>query len=207
MCDIRKKGPQRARKAGGSRCPALLALMLLAAAPFFTLGPFSASAVHAQEYGRFGLGLKTGAAAGPMGIQLAWNYNRHLQLCAGGGGTSELLAVLDRSRTDSYFLMGKYYLDHLYFETGYARKTTKAEQVQSEKARMTFRTEHAIPMHIGYEFGHRRGFYFSTTAGYFYVIGEGGVLVSPRIDAEPGKTAKSAESGFTAGLSVGYYLW
>ncbi|MDB5051062.1 MAG: hypothetical protein JWO30_4133 [Fibrobacteres bacterium] len=180
-----------------SRCRALLpALLLLAAAPS-----------GAQEYGRMGLALKSGAAAGPMGIQLAWNFSPHIQICAGGGGTSDLLAVLDRSRTDSYFLMGKYYLQHLFFETGYALKTTKAENVVMEKSRLVSRTEQAIPMHIGYEFGHRRGFYFATSVGYFYVIGGGGAVVSPRIDASQGVSATSAESGPTAGLSVGYYLW
>jgi hypothetical protein len=163
--------------------------------------------LQAQEYGRFGLGLKTGAAAGPMGVQLAWNFSPHIQAACGGGGTSDLLAALDRSRTDSYFLLGKYYLQHVFFESGYAVKTTKAENVQSEKVRSVSRTEQAIPLHVGYEFGHRRGFYFATSVGYFFVIGGGGVVVSPRIDASPGKSATSAESGLTAGLAVGYYLW
>lgn len=187
-------GPRTA-SLSGMALPILLLLALIS--------PARAQA----EYGRFGLALKTGAAAGPMGIQLSWNFSPHLQICAGGGGTSELLAVLDRSRTDSYFLMGKYYLKHVFFETGYSRKTTKAENVESEQVRKTFRTEQGIPLHIGYEFGHRRGFFFATSAGYYHVIGGGGVVVSPRIDASPGVSARSAESGPTAGASVGYYLF
>ncbi|MEO6097580.1 MAG: hypothetical protein ABIW76_18770 [Fibrobacteria bacterium] len=167
----------------------------------------SDASAQERQYGRFGLAVKSGAAAGPMGIQLAYNFSRHLQICAGGGGTTDLLSIIDRSRTDSYFVMGKYYFDHVFFETGYARKTTKAEQLQGEAAELAYRTEQAIPLHIGYEFGHRLGFYFATTAGYFYVLGEGGVGVTPRIGTDPGKTAKSAESGPTIGLSVGYYLW
>jgi hypothetical protein len=151
-------------------------------------------------------------AAGPMGVQLSWNITRHLQFCAGGGGTSDLLAALDRSRTDSYFLMGKYYLDHVFLETGYALKSTKAENVEvemagAERAVSVSRTEQAIPIHLGYEFGHRRGFYFATSVGYFYVIGGGDVVVSTRTAADPGKSATSAKSGPTVGLSVGYYLW
>ncbi len=169
-------------------------------------GPRQASADE-REFGRFGLAIKSGAAAGPIGIQLAWNINRHIQLCGGGGGTSELLSLLDRSRTDSYFLMGKYYLDHLYFESGYARKTTKTEQIIGDRADNSYQTELAIPFHIGYEFGHRQGFYFSACAGYFYVLGGGGTVVSSRADVQPGTTARSAESGPTVGLSVGYYLW
>jgi hypothetical protein len=199
-----ENGPRRARQAMRSRCPALLAILLLAAAPFSAA---YASAGDDRPFGRFGLALKTGAAAGPMGVQLAWNINRHIQLCAGGGGTADYLSLLDRSRTDSYFAMGKYYLDHLYFETGYARKTTKAEFINGDDAQSTYRTEQAVPVHVGYEFGHRQGFYFSTSAGYFYVIGDGGVIVSPRNDADGSSSARSAKSGFTAGLSVGYYLW
>lgn len=199
MCKAKNgKGPQRALDTIGTRCLALMAFLLLAAAP---------SPRAQSDFGRVGLALKSGAAAGPMGIQLSWNFSPHLQASIGGGGTSELLAVLDRSRTDSYFLLGKYYLKHLYLETGYSLKTTKAENVVSEQVRMASRTEQGIPIHLGYEFGHRRGFFFATAMGYHYVIGGGGVVVSPRIDANPGKSATSAESGLTAGVSVGYYLF
>jgi hypothetical protein len=175
----------------------------------FPLVLFSATAAicPAQEYARFGLSLKSGEGAGPMGIQLAWNFNRHLQACIGGGGTAEVLSWLDRSRTDSYFLMGKYYLDHLYFETGYSVKTTRAENVFAEKVRLATRTEQGVPFYVGYEFGHRRGFYFSTAAGYLYVFGGGGKVVSPQIDAQKGTTATSARSSPSFGMSVGYYLW
>lgn len=164
-------------------------------------------APRAQEFGRFGLSLKSGEGAGAMGIQLAWNYDRHFQLCAGGGGTAEILAWEDHSRTDSYFIMGKTYLDHLYFESGYALKVTKAENVLGDKVRRVSRAEHGIPFYLGYEFGHRRGFYFSTAAGWLWVAGGGGKVVSPDIDAKKGSSATSAESGPSFGMSVGYYLW
>ena len=167
----------------------------------------SSALAQDRNYNRFGLSLKSGEGAGPMGIQLAWNANRHFQVCAGGGGTAELLAWQDHSRTDSYFLMAKYYFDHLYLETGYAYKRTHAENVVSEKVRSVTRGEQGIPMYIGYEFGHRSGFYFSTAAGYLYVAGGGGVVVSPKIDADAGTSATSAQSGPSFGMSVGYYLW
>ncbi len=184
------------RNAGAGRWAKTLAALLAVA-----------SAGAAQEYNRFGISLKSGEGAGPMGIQLAWNFNRHAQACIGGGGTAELISFLDRSRTDSYFAMGKLYLDHLYFESGYSLKTTRAENVFEEKVRLAKRTEQGIPAYIGYEFGHRRGFYFSTAAGYLYVFGGGGVAVTPQIDAKKGTPAKSAESGPSFGMSVGYYLW
>lgn len=190
-------------------CAAVSVLVSGAGAEAAGAGAAGAGAAGGEEreYGRFGLAVKTGAAAGPMGIQLAYNFSRRLQLCAGGGGTSEFLSLLDRSRTDSYFIMGKYYFKHVFFESGYARKTTRAESIEGENAERRYITEQAIPLHVGYEFGHRLGFYFSTTAGYFHVIGDGGVLVSPRSNPDPKLSVRSAESGFTAGLSVGYYLW
>lgn len=181
----------------GTKRACLAALLLLALA----------LAAPAQEFNRFGLSLKSGEGAGPMGVQLSWNFSKRLQACVGGGGTAELLVWEDRSRTDSYFAMGKYYLKHLYFETGYSLKVTKAENVLAEQARTARRAEHGIPFYIGYEFGHRRGFYFSTAAGYLYVIGGGGRMVTPQIDAKPGETATSAQSGPSFGMSVGYYLW
>jgi len=175
----------------------LLAALLLGAA----------SAASAQEFGRFGLALKSGEGAGPMGIQLAWNFSPHLQACIGGGGTAELLVWEDRSRTDSYFVMGKYYLKHLYFESGYSLKVTKAENVLGEEARTARRAEHGIPVYLGYEFGNRRGFYFSTAAGFLYVVGGGGRTVTPQIGTSEGIAATSAQSGPSFGMSVGYYLW
>ncbi|HKP96928.1 MAG TPA: hypothetical protein VJ385_14340 [Fibrobacteria bacterium] len=185
---------------------ALLALLLSAAG----------SPARAQDYyGRMGVALKSGAAAGPMGIQLAWNFSPHWQICAGGGGTSDVLTLLDRdrpgnsfSRTDSYFTMGKYYLDHVFFETGYALKVAKSESVQSERARVASRVQHAVPMHIGYEFGHRRGFYFASSVGYFLGVGgRSGGLGFPGADMASLTGYASADSGPTVGLSVGYYLY
>lgn len=166
-----------------------------------------AALAQERDFNRFGLSLKSGEAAGPMGIQLSMNFNKHFQACIGGGGTAELLVWEDRSRTDSYFAMGKAYLKHLYFETGYSLKVTKAENVVAEQARTARRAEHGIPLYVGYEFGHRRGFYFSTAAGFLYVIGGGGHVVTPQIGAKPGEAATSAESGPSFGMSVGYYLW
>lgn len=167
-----------------------------------------AAGASAQEFNRFGISLKSGEGAGPMGIQLAWNFTRHLQACVGGGGTADLLTFLDRSRTDSYFAMGKVYLDHLYFESGYSYKVTRAENVSGEQVRQAERREDGVPFYVGYEFGHRRGFYFSTAAGYLYIKGGGGVAVTPqKIDAQTGTPATSAKSGPSFGMSVGYYLW
>jgi hypothetical protein len=192
----KKKGTQRTRKAGRNRYPAVrLAVALIAAA----------CSAWAQEYGRFGLAIKSGAAAGPMGIQLAWNLSRSVQLCAGGGGTSDPFAIHDRHRTDSYFMMGKYYLDHIFFETGYAVKVIRSEAIQAEKVDQHSRMQPAIPMHVGYEFGHRRGFYFATSVGYFYAIGGGYAL--PSFDVSTLTSVEKADSGPTVGLTVGYYLW
>lgn len=197
-------GPRRARKAGSNRCPGLTVILLLAAA----------ACARGQEFGRFGLALKSGAAAGPMGIQLAWNLSPHYQLCAGGGGTSDILYLFNRGRTassfkrtDSYFFLGKYYLEHVFFETGYALKVTQSETLEAERVHRSSLIRHAIPMHVGYEFGHRRGFYFASSVGYFYVVGEKGVEVQPDLDVGSLTGAVSGGSGPTVGISVGYYLY
>lgn len=170
-----------------------------------------AACASAQEYGRFGLAVKSGEAAGPMGIQLAWNLSPRLQACVGGGGVADLLIYVNRSRTDSYFLMGKVYLKHLYAQTGYSLKVTKSEYLDPERkdrgVLKASRAEHGIPLHIGYEFGHRRGFYFSTSAGILFVPDGGGRQVGPFVDGIPKVNAISAQTGPSFGMSVGYYLW
>lgn len=184
------------------RTPAALAALALSLAVVCARG---------QEYGRFGLAVKSGEAAGPMGIQLAWNLSPHLQLCAGGGGVADLLIYVNRSRTDSYFLTGKAYLKHLYVQTGYSLKVTKSEYLDPEQKERgvlkASRAEHGIPLHIGYEFGHRRGFYFSTSAGILIVPDGGGKRVGPFVDGIPKSDAVSARTGPSFGMSVGYYLW
>jgi hypothetical protein len=173
-----------------------------------------AAALEEPDFGRIGLALKSGAAAGAMGIQIAWNFTPHLQLCAGGGGTSDFFSLFDRnrtgnsfSRTDSYFMMGKVYLDHVFFESGYALKVVQAETIVSERVRRAFRFQSAIPMHVGYEFGHRRGFYFATSAGYFLGVGGRAGFSLPGADIRQLTGYASADSGPTVGLSVGYYLY
>jgi hypothetical protein len=169
---------------------------------------------EAPDFGRIGVALKSGAAAGAMGIQLAWNFSPHIQLCAGGGGTSDFFSLFDRnrtgnsfSRTDSYFMMGKYYLKHVFFESGYALKVVQSENIVSESVHRKFRFQSAIPMHVGYEFGHRRGFYFATSAGYFLGIGGRAGFSLPGADLRDLTGYASADSGPTVGLSVGYYLY
>ena len=163
-----------------------------------------------RPYGRFGLGLKSGEAAGAMGIQVAWNFNRHLQACAGAGGMTDLdvaLAFLkDRSRTDSYYLLGKVYWDHLYLSTGYSLKVSKIEEAMSGGVFTANKSEQGIPFHLGYEFGHRQGFFYSTSVGYLYVFGggnrdvaKGTILVSSK--------ARTAKTGPSFGMAIGYYLW
>jgi hypothetical protein len=163
---------------------------------------------ESREYGRFGLSLKSGEAAGAMGIQFAWNFNCHVQVCAGAGGVADLDPFLtgDRGRTDSYFLLGKAYWDHAYLATGYSLKVSRFEKTLSGEVLTASRAENGIPLHVGYEFGHRSGFYFSTSIGYLYVLGGGQRDVAQGTAAEPSKS-RTAKSGPSAGVAVGYYLW
>jgi hypothetical protein len=161
-----------------------------------------------REFGHFGLALKSGEAAGVMGIQVAWNFTRRLQFCAGAGGMTDVdyLVTGKRGRTDSYYLLSKVYLDHLYLTTGYSLKVSKIERTLGDAIATNTKEEQGIPLSLGYEFGHRQGFYFSTSAGYLLVISEGNrdVGAGSEIGAS---TARTAKSGPNIGLSIGYYLW
>jgi hypothetical protein len=161
-----------------------------------------------REFGHFGLALKSGEAAGVMGIQVAWNFNRHLQLCAGAGGITDIdyLITGKRGRTDSYYLLGKVYWKHLYLTTGYSLKASKIERTQGDDIITNRKQEQGIPLSLGYEFGHRKGFYFSTSAGYLLVLTEGNRDVGTG-SVLGASTSKTAKSGPNIGLSVGYYLW
>ncbi len=167
-----------------------------------------AVAEESREFGRFGLALKTGEAAGAMGIQVAWNFTRHAQICGGVGGVADLDPFLsgNRGRTDSYFLLAKGYRDHLYVATGYSLKNSRIEKAVTGSLYTATRPEHGIPFHIGYEFGHRSGFFYATSIGYLYVFGGGHRDVAAG-SAIISSTSRTAKSGPSLGMSIGYYLW
>lgn len=167
----------------------------------------AANAARAQEFGRFGLSLKMGECAGAFGIHAAYNLDRHWQLAAGVGGTGlpMFLAQFGDARTDSYFLLGRAYLKHLYFSTGYSLKRSRVTMgidgiVYDESA-----IAHGIPFHLGYEFGRRRGFFFATSIGFLYVFKGGGETV--KIDQPRGTaTTQAAQTSPSIGVSLGYYF-
>ena len=167
----------------------------------------SGSTPAPRKMGRFGLSLKSGEAGGAFGIQVAWNFNRHLQFCSGTGGISDWNTYLfsDRTRTDSYYLMGKMYLDHLYFATGYSLKVSRVELSDPISVSTYSRSEHGIPIHVGYEFGHRNGFFFSTSVGYLALFGGGNRNVVTGSKAFT-SNVRTSESGPSLGMAVGYYL-
>ena len=161
-----------------------------------------------REFGRFGLALKAGEAAGAMGIQVTWNFTHHAQICGGVGGVADLDPFLsgNRGRTDSYFLLAKGYWDHVYVATGYSLKKSRIEKVVTGSLYTANRSEQGIPFHIGYEFGHRSGFFYATSVGYHYVIGGGNRDVAAGT-AIGTSTSRTAKSGPSLGMSIGYYLW
>src|SRR4051812_25904767 len=152
----------------------ILALLALSALP-----PLSA---HGQDFGRLGVALKTGENAGPLGIQAAWNFTRHLQVCASVGGLPDPFESFGQARTDSYALQGKVFLDHLYFASAYVRKVSLLEEIVDQQPNRSTRAENGASFHVGYEFGHRRGFYFATSAGYLLLVGGGGKELKPGVN-------------------------
>ena len=78
-----------------------------------------AAAPPASAVGDVGVSLKTGEGGGGIGAQVAYNFDPHWQAALGIGGASiPYLVELGDVRTDSYSLLGKYYLKHLYFAAG-----------------------------------------------------------------------------------------
>jgi hypothetical protein len=185
-----------------------LAIILCGAATSYSKDAAPPSTPEAEPFCRFGVGIKTGESAGGFGSQFSYNFSRHWQASIGAGGISAFswsTSSFD-SRTDSYFALGRYYLDHLFFATGYSLKIT---QVQLERGGVFYeasRTAHGIPVYLGYEFGDRMGFFFAASAGGLWVPVNGGKTVSVTADGET-VSSDAAGSGPSVGLSVGYYLW
>lgn len=170
------------------------------------LGPLLSLPARAQPFGPFGLAIKAGEGAGGFGAQLAYNLTPHWQACAGVGGASiPYILEFGHARTDSYFLMGKYYLHHLYFGMGYSQKRTRVERSVNERFFRDQGEEHGVLTHLGYEFGNRLGFFFSTSIGFLYVPGGG----DKKLAAGEGPNvseANTASSGPSVGITLGHYF-
>lgn len=161
---------------------------------------------RAGTFGPYGLAIKTGEGAGGFGAQLAYNLTPHWQACAGVGGASiPYILEFGHSRTDSYFLMGKYFLHHLYFGAGYSQKRTRVERSNKERLYRDQGVEHGLLTHLGYEFGNRQGFYFSTSIGFLYIPGGG----DRKLSAGEGPNvseANTAATGPSIGITLGHYF-
>ena len=176
-----------------SRACALFALLLSAASP-------------ASASGNMGLSLKTGEGGGSIGAQLAYNFDPHWQAAFGVGGAGiPYIAELGKVRTDSYSLIGKYYLKHVYLSTGYSLKHTRVREYADNAVHRASAASNGIPLHLGYEFGNRKGFFFSASAGLLYVFRNGGERVMGPGDAA-WSDARTVDTGPSLGLAVGYYF-
>ena len=171
-------------------------------------GILAAFTAGAEPPARFGIGIKCGEAAGGFGSQFSYNFDRHWQADLGAGGTSPFSWSTSsiNLRTDSYFALGRYYFDHLYLSTGYSLKVTRAEMIRAGAAHVSTHAVSGIPIHVGYEFGDRRGFFFAASAGALWVPAGGGKTVSVTVNGDSASET-SAASGPSVGLSLGYYLW
>lgn len=166
----------------------------------------SPGACAARDFGPYGLAIKMGEGAGPFGAQVAYNLNPSWQVLAGVGGASiPYLLDIGHARTDSYFLMGKFFLHHAYFSAGYSFKRTRVERSVGDKVYSASGREQGIPFHLGYEFGRRKGFFFSTSFGFLYVPGFGDRELRAGTDSLH-TTARTAKTGASIGLTVGYYF-
>lgn len=178
----------------------LLVLLLLP-----LLLPVSAAA-QAFGPGAIGLSLKAGEGGGVLGAQLAYNFDAHWQAALGVGGAGiPYLLEFGEARTDNYSLMGKYYLKHVFFATGYSLKRTRVVRVANGELHRGERSAHGLPLYVGYEFGNRRGFFFSTSMGLLYVFKNDDRQVMGPGD-EVWSDARTAKTGPSLGLTLGYYF-
>lgn len=156
--------------------------------------------------GDLGLSLKAGESGGGFGTQLAYNLNPSWQAALGVGGASiPYFIEFGNTRTDSYYLMGKYYLHHLYFATGYSLKHTRVVVASGGDVHRGSASAHGIPLHIGYEFGSRSGFFFATSIGMLYVFRNGEEQVL-KDGEEAWSDARTVATGPSVGFTLGYYF-
>jgi hypothetical protein len=143
-----------------------------------------------------------------LGLQLSANLTPDIQVNAGWGTTA--VAITGDGSNDfsfhSLYAAAKYYYGGWYASSGYVRKTVEVSVTSEGKEYSASRTEHGIPLHLGYEFGGRTGFYTTLSAGYLTILGKGGETVRAAGGLEAAETT-SAISGLSIGLGIGYYLF
>lgn len=153
-----------------------------------------------------GLALKAGEGGGAIGTQVAWNLSPHWQAALGVGGAGVPYIIdVGSERTDSYYLLGKYYLKHVYFAAGYSLKHSRVYATVDGIVYRESAASHGIPLHLGYEFGNRQGFFFAASAGYLYVFRNGGERVMGPGE-ESWSNARTEDSGPSLGFTLGYYF-
>jgi hypothetical protein len=170
------------------------------------LGAALLTAPSAQEFGRLGLAVKSGESSGGFGAQFAYNFDPHWQAVVGVGGASiPYILEFGNARTDSHFLMGKYFFRHLFLASGYSHKRSRADRAIGGRVYRDAASAHGLPFHVGYEFGNRKGFFFSTSVGLLYVFQGGDREVRAGADSL-WTTIRTAATGPSVGLTLGYYF-
>jgi hypothetical protein len=165
-----------------------------------------AAAAQAESFNHVGLGLKTGESTGLLGLQLSANITKDVQLNAGWGTSALTIDQTDKMQVRSIFAAAKYYYGGWYASTGYTRKEVSVETEVDGRTYSDSKAEHGIPLHIGYEFGGRTGFYTTVSAGFLTILGGGGEkLIAGTPQTNVGTT--TTESGLSLGLGIGYYLF
>jgi hypothetical protein len=170
------------------------------------LGAAFLASAPAREIGHLGLAVKSGESSGGFGAQAAYNFDPHWQALMGVGGASiPYILEYGNARTDSYFLMGKYYFRHLFLASGYSHKRSRVDRAIDGEVYSDAASAHGVPLHFGYEFGKRRGFFFSTSVGLLYVFRGADREVSAGVDSTWTRI-RTAATGPSVGLTLGYYF-
>lgn len=170
------------------------------------LGAAFLACAPAREIGPLGLAIKTGEASGGFGAQAAYNFDPHWQVLIGVGGASiPYLLEFGNARTDSRFLMGKYYFHHIFLASGYSHKRSRVDRAIQGRVYRNAASAHGVPLHVGYEFGRRRGFFFSTSVGLLYVFRGADRELRAGTDST-WSHIRTAATGPSVGLTLGYYF-
>ena len=159
---------------------------------------------------RFGVSLKVGEASGNLGIALLYNLRPELQIQAGLGAGFPLNQDLGGSQSNKkYFLLARQYEGPYFLQSGLGYVSTKvvAKNLPGEAKSEANRGEFLMPLHVGFEVGPRRTLFASFSMGFNWVFTGGGEVFSYRTSAGRLIQARSEDSDFSLGISVGTYAF
>jgi len=167
---------------------------------------------NADGSNKYGLGVKIGEGAGVLGVAFSYNFNESMQVQIGSGFPTQNSyrditnnSILDVHK-ESHFVLGRYYLDFLYFDSGVAFKNTRLVVTDNRENASDKRYGIGIPFHVGFEYGKRNRLYIGGSIGYMIMVYGGGTTLEAVTPSGVRGSAASVGSGPSFGVAIGYYF-